>query len=266
MVRVYSNAGHLTKGKVAVVRVKAKPKTAKKTADRALRIARGVANSRETKFYGTRAKHQFTPVVPVGTNGLLLSPLRGLGIGNTNITRIGDRIKVKKIQIEVKITSLGGNNQSNYTISGGHYQFVVAQQQKPVVEDGNLTTSFAGRYWDINSAGQPLTPASGSSDPEVWAFKATDSRRYNTKTIVRKCGTIKPIALGTIGATGDISNVSGVPHTIFKGVIRPPKKFITYTSNNVPLEEVYVFLVLDVDGSNTADQVEAISLVTFTDA
>lgn len=242
-----------------------KKATAKAVAVKALKISRGVANSRETKYFGTYAKHAFTPNLPAGTNGLLLSPLRGLTVGTSNTQRIGDRIKVKSVQIQVRISSLGANNQSNYTISGAHYQFVVAQQQKPVVEDGNLTTSFAGRYWDVNSVGEVLSPpGSGTPQVDAWGFKAVDSRRYNTKTIIRKLGTIKPINLST--DAGSISNVNGVPHTIFKGRIKVPKRMVTYTSGNVPLEEIYVFLVLDEDGDNTGDFIEASSLVAFMDS
>lgn len=245
-------------------------------AQRALRISRNIASSIEVKAYSTA---DVAPLVPISglrflpltgltaiVPGSIHQPLRGLIQGSGVSNRIGERIKVKYIDLTVSIDSLAGAA-TEYMLSGARYQFVVFQVTHEPSRDANFG-SDAGRYWDLNSAGQVLYPTTTILDS--WAPKTIDSRRWNTRTIVRRRGVIKPCTSVTADAAGAFVRGTALKSNIFKGRIKLPVDMITYignSSNNGTVNDVIMLLVLD-SRTNAAldDQCVVSSVVYYTDA
>jgi hypothetical protein len=239
-------------------RVKRRAVGTRTMAFRSMRVARALARRAEVKtFYATFAGALTTANTPVGPNGLLLNPIAGIAQGPAVTQRIGERIKVKRLTVRCRVQATSDNQTLN--IDGAAYQFVIFQEITPPSVDGNSTGSIPGRYWDVNSAGQPVT----DSLVDVWAFKARDSRYYSTKTLVRKIGVIKPASIVS-QSSGAVTGGAGIMHMIFSGSVKLAKPVITFRGDNTVLNEVFCILVCNKShASGTA--VVCTSELKFTD-
>lgn len=223
-------------------RFKKRPKTAKGTAVKALKIARSVARAREVKQSFTTFASDAIANLPLDSGtatDAMLAPLETIGQGDGETQRIGDRIKVKGIYIICSASYSASANISS--LQGVRYQFVVYQNVAERVSDVDDTGSVAGRFWDIAGTGAVQVPGTGQAD--AWAPKAGGARRYATKTLVRKLGVIHP---GGISHPSGTATGNGATAKIFEGYVRLPKPFITYlgSTNTQPLNNVYCLLVV----------------------
>lgn len=253
--------------------------TTRAIARRALKISKDIASNIETKFYSLADVAFLNPIsglkdLPltssnVSANGLgaIGRPLHSLSQGATAFSRIGTRIKVRYIDVNVSIDSLSGAT-TEYKLEGCRYQFVIFQHVTQVVDQGITPTSFAGRYWQLNNGGQIQQPSTSFIDP--WAHKAIDSRFYTTKTIVRKCGVIKPCTAVTFDGAGAFVRTTANKASIFKGRIRLPVSDIVFAGQggtSAPVNDVFFLFVCD-SRTNAAldDQVVINTVVAYTDA
>lgn len=249
-------------------RRRSRPKTAKGTAVKALRIARSVARAREIKQSFTTFASDATANLPIDSGSAtdaMLAPLETISQGDGETQRIGDRIKVKGIYIICSASYSKSVNVAN--LQGVRYQFVVYQNVAERVADVDDTGSVAGRYWDIAGTGQVEVPGTGQFD--VWAPKAGGARRYATKTLVRKCGFIRPAGLATGSTPGSNDSGAGGSAKIFEGYVRLPKPFITYlgTTNAQPLNNVYVLMVVNASTTTAGNNsFRCIARVDYVDA
>lgn len=163
----------------------------------------------------------------------VINCIDGLGSDTSETGKIGQTITIKKCYISVDLNLPGASS-----INSLKYRLIVFQRTQPIFTDSAASSSVIGEYFNINSGQNPLV---NNTTVNIYASKATDNRRYTTRTLVDKKGVLNMTAAS-----------SGIRRKIFDGYVKGYNHKISYNGTNGTNDIIILVGVSDMSIDNRA--------------
>lgn len=191
----------------------------------------------------------FTAFVPQ-----TIKPLNGVNSGSTQGDR--DSISIRALSFHIRALLNIPVNSSGFVV----WRCVIWQRVSQEFLDSDDNTNDAGEYFDIDASGRMLH--AGAAGGNVLASKATDVRRYTTKTLLDRYGVSNATAVDN---TGESPRNIARGRVILDRTIRFPFKYVAYSGNALTHPVTVCFAMVDASGTIGSEAVDFTTELKYTD-